>query len=633
MYTRGYVQHSFDWRLFLLTLLLLLLQVVVYLDKFQQCCRTCTKDTSMGLPIGKLQVVCLIVIKHKVRHVLEDDLARLPRVVRGRLATPANELRSLMTLFALDHGRHCTTDNMRTLKSVFFKVRLNRLYGFCGCKKYPVAMATSRLPVIWKAYLDSCQRIDELEKRMEDEVMRKRRRIANLLDEVSSFRKTHTRIFVSHRCVGETSYEIIIEGKLLVGHLDHQRAKEVDDMLYGGQVNPDIDPSDRSQYRGGISERESDTPVEPIYFTHLFDEFQAKVYTVWHSDISDTRMPFKRLKGKRQSSATSGLLERSSNTFIHWKREPSTSNPDVGTSSDSHAFVVQYTCPDTPSDDWTFHSIVVEIKMWPRPGDQGLFLPSLNLAKEIFPEHVNQLSIKRRIQEESDDNIATNNEVFVPSFLTMEEIVLTFFQYVQVKKLQDKDHPSIVICDKSLKSLFECDRFNFADLQYFLLNKNLVSDARHEFCFFTYIIHPKQLEISSLQSVDLEVYVPSLFHYRCRELLRRLKQREFEYTSSRTKARNWLMTGRASEDRIRQLLDDCVTGQGYTRDHLSGWLALARAAPEGSEARQMALLDAQISFLLDRAECHAKAAKATWDFVEKCQQNSSRAHQHVPTEM
>jgi hypothetical protein len=212
----------------------------------------------------------------------------------------------------------------------------------------------------------------------------------------------------------------------------------------------------------------------------------------------------------------------------------------------------------------------------------------------------------------------------------MQEIVLAFFQYIQDKNLQDKDHPSVIICNDVLKSIFECDRFNFADLQYFLIHKNLVSDASKEFSFLSsYIIHPNQQEISSPQTVDLEVNIPSLFHYRCRELLRRLKQREFEYTSSRTKARNWLMTGKASEDRIRQLLDDCVTGQGYTRDHLNAWLALARAAPEGSEARQTALLDAQIGFLLDRAECQVKAAKTAWEFVEICQQAAANAQEKI----
>ena len=108
-------------------------------------------------------------------------------------------------------------------------------------------------------------------------------------------------------------------------------------------------------------------------------------------------------------------------------------------------------------------------------------------------------------------------------------------------------------------------------------------------------------------------YAPSLFHYRCRELLRRIKQREFEYTSSRTKARNWLGS---SKDQVRQLLDDCVTGQGYSTHHIGAWLALARAAPEGSEARQTAQLDAQICYLLQQAEDGAAAASAAWQVVE-----------------
>jgi hypothetical protein len=227
----------------------------------------------------------------------------------------------------------------------------------------------------------------------------------------------------------------------------------------------------------------------------------------------------------------------------------------------------------------------------------------------MFPQHTNVLPAKKRVRKDGKDTIPTENELFAPSLLTMEEIVTAMFHYIQFKKLQAEEH-SIVICDKTLQSLLECERFNFADLQFFLTSKNLITEATHEACSFTYIASPEHEH--TVLTLDMDVNVPSLFHYRCRELLRRLKQREFEYTSSLTKARNWLVTGRASEDKVRQVLDDCVTGQGFTREHIGGWLALARAAPEGSEARQTALLDAQISFLLDRVEHHAKAAKTAW---------------------
>ena len=482
-------------------------------------------------------------------------------------------------------------------------------------------MASSRLTQIWQTYSEQLQRLDELEKNVEEAVMRKRRRIANLLDEMPTFRKSHLRLFISHKVVSAEAqtYEIVVEGKLLVGHLDHKRAKEVDDALYGGQVNPDVDPSDRSQYRGGISERESDTPVEPIHFTHLLDRFHALVYTVWQSNIPDLKTPSKRQKGKRQSPAyLEGTLQASPKTVLTWRRDVTPPDPTIGTSPDSHAFILPYSCPEPPSIDLTFHSVVVELQMWLRPGDDVLYQPSVTLSKALFPQHANVLP-KRRARKDAKDYIPTENELFAPSLLTMEEIVSAFFHYIQFKKLQDEEEKSIVACDKTLQLLFECERFNFADLQFFLTSKNLISDATNEPCSFTYILN--QEHEHTVLSMDLDANVPSLFHYRCRELLRRLKQREFEYTSSRTKARNWLMTGRASEDKVRQVLDDCVTGQGFTKKHICGWLALARAAPEGSEARQTALLDAQICYLLDRAEQHATAAQSAWHVVESCRRS------------
>jgi len=416
------------------------------------------------------------------------------------------------------------------------------------------------------------------------------------------------------------SFEIIAEGKLLIDHLDHKRAKEIDVALYGGQVNPDVDPSDRSQYRGGISERESDIPIEPIHFTHFFDKFKVVVYTVWQP-VDTVKLPSKRQKGKRQLTS-----------FESW-----------GNSLDSHAFVVPYTCPKAPNPSLKFHSVVVELQLWLRPGDDTPYQLSPSLAKALFPQHINErtqnttarvkkktrTTMKQQQQQHYSsssncdrENIPTLGSVFVPSFLTLKEITTAIFHYIQFKKLQDEHEQSMIQCDKTLQLLFDCEKFNFADLQFLLTNKNLILDASTMPSSFTYIInqssnsknksasdHQKQKELS----LDIDVNVPSLFHYRCRELLRRIKQREFEYTSSRTKARNWMMSGRPSEDRVRQLLEDCVTGHGYTSNHIGAWSALARAAPHKSEARQTAQIDAQICYLLDRVEHHAKAAKVAWN--------------------
>jgi hypothetical protein len=489
-----------------------------------------------------------------------------------------------------------------------------------------MAPPASRLSQIWQQHQEQWKRIETLEQNLEEAVMRKRRRIANLLDETPKFRRSHLRLFVTHKTIDadKHEYEIIVEGKLLVGHLDHERAKQIDDALYGGQVNPDVDPSDRSQYRGGIAERESDVPVEPLYFTHLLDQFQATLYTVWQP--VDLKSPVsKRQKQKRPPVEEN--FQTSSKITLKWTRERSeTDQNTVATSPDSHAFVLPYACPEVPSTDLQFHSVVVELQLWTRPGEDILYQPSPSLAKALFPQHTNERFVSGRKvkpkkppsqppeQDAGEEKaIPLTNNFFVPSLLTMKEIVMAFFHYISFKKLRDESLPSIIKCDKTLQSFFDCERFNFADLQFLLANKNLVTDATTEPSDFTYILSPESHPIT----LDMDVHVPSLFHYRCRELLRRIKQREFEYTSSRTKARNYLLSGQASEDRVRQTLEDCVTGQGYTSQHVGTWIALARAAPDGSEARQTAQLDAQICFLLEKAENHAKAAQAAWDVVEE----------------
>jgi hypothetical protein len=545
--------------------------------------------------------------------------------------------------------------------------------------------SSSKLKYIWQTSIqDQWQRMEALEQKMEEAVMRKRRRIANLLDEMPSFRKSHLRLFISHKEKEEAAsttadtadaavtsnsgkhFEISIEGKLLIGHLDHIRAKEVDDALYGGQVNPDVDPSDRSQYRGGISERESDTPIEPIQFTHFLDQFQADLYTVWQPIPETTpyakttphnKTPTtKRQKGKRQSPAAHSQqqqhnceesLQASSKTTLVWRREvesgDASNNNTIATSKDAQAFILPYSSPTLPPPGFQFHYVVAELQLWMRPaGDEVVYQPSPALAKALFPQHLNERRVpgstpgksskrshKKQKTATTDDSVTTagietskeiiplQNDIFVPALLTMKEIVSAFFHYVRFKSLQIPEEAPVVNCDKTLQSLLECERFNFADLQFLLTTKHLIVDATHEASSFTYIVGAAAAP-QHIMSLDMDVHVPSLFHYRCRELLRRLKQREFEYTSSRTKARNWLSGRSSSDDKVRQLLEDCVTGQGYTTQHIGSWLALARASPDGSEARETAKLDAQLCLLLERAQHHATAAQAAWDVVEMC---------------
>jgi hypothetical protein len=217
----------------------------------------------------------------------------------------------------------------------------------------------------------------------------------------------------------------------------------------------------------------------------------------------------------------------------------------------------------------------------------------------------------------------------------MKEIVSAIFFYIQEKRLQDELEPSVIVNDKILANLFQCDRMNFADVQQLLFSKELVADASKEPIVLTYIMtqdtaspsfgeppsdHPER--IPSVLSFDTDVYVEGVFHYRARELLRRIKRREFEYTSSRTRARNLLVAGRANDELVRERIEDTVCGRGYTAEHIPVWLALAKAAPAKSEARAAAQMDAKMCLLLERLEHHSRAAQAAWDVVNACRGES-----------
>ena len=124
--------------------------------------------------------------------------------------------------------------------------------------------------------------------------------------------------------------------------------------------------------------------------------------------------------------------------------------------------------------------------------------------------------------------------------------------------------------------------------------------------------HPQVL------SFDMDVSIPRFFHFRARELLRRIKRREFEYTSARTKARYMMVASRGNEDVIKGKIEQCMSGHGYAAENIPVFLALARAAPPNSEARGAAQMDARACALVERLdECSRKVA-AAWEVVDTC---------------
>lgn len=492
--------------------------------------------------------------------------------------------------------------------------------------------SSSRLEALWANHERQTRRIEDLERRLDENARRKRRRIANLLDEVPTHRRSHMRIFVSHN----KNFTLIIEGKLLVGHLDHTSMKVVEReaaaearlvAMEADEEDALTRSTDRTLYRGK-SENEGDVPVDKVAFTHFFDRLHVTMQTVFQRPVVRELMsPKKTSRAKPKKTAPIPAAVDPNSLSVSSTKEYTWTRDSTG---DSTAWFVKYN-PIAPPHGQEMYSVVSTIKLWPRPGNEKLFKPSPALASHLFPEHLpiaKKKKSKKKPEGREEEEIPLDNDIFIPSSLTMKEIVSALFYYIQEKNLTDADEPSVIVNDKALTSLFQCDRMNFADVQQLLLSKQLVIDVTREPIVLIYCMtkdssspalgEPAPEHIPQVLSFDADVYVESVFHYRVRELLRRIKRREFEYTSSRTKARNLLTQSRANHDVVSRRIEDAVVGRGYTSEHIPVWLALAKAAPPKSEARAAAQIDAKTCMLLERLKHHTRAAQAAWDVVDAC---------------
>lgn len=530
----------------------------------------------------------------------------------------------------------------------------------------------SRVPQIWEKFLNRIDQIEKLEAKLNEHVKRYRRRIACGLDQTPAHRKSHMRLFVTHKHLSESevhgrnTWTLVVEGKLLIGLLDHASAQHVDkhgpfsrehksspeegdESLKSYNILPSIPPetpvdeggtsrADRNKYRS-VGDVEED-PVEPTLFTHAFDKMVVTFRTVWQPETLPQSMasltpPKKSRKRKAETlQAPAAInpkhLRMSSATKVSWTKKQS---------GDAHSFRINYTAMDPP-ESMKFHSVVASIDLQPnRP--ETLYRPSPTLAESIFPKHAALPSRKGKLRKvgengaENEGTIPLENQIQVPSFLTMKEVIMGFHQYIIDKKLQDEGDKSLILCDKTLSDLLECDSLNFGDLQKTIRKKNLVSAVGldEDPIELTYVMNETNGSIQEplpptpkgstatpghhgqLLSFDTDVYVPSFFHWRSREIMRRIKRREFEYTSSRTKARYMLVASRGNEDTIKTKIGECISGQGYAEENIPIFAALAKAAPIGSEAKGAAQIDSKTCALIGSLDQSSRQVQTAWSVV------------------
>ena len=123
----------------------------------------------------------------------------------------------------------------------------------------------------------------------------------------------------------------------------------------------------------------------------------------------------------------------------------------------------------------------------------------------------------------------------------------------------------------------------------------------------------------TMLSCDVDVEVPNLFHVRTRDVLRRTKYREFEYTSGRVKALRSLLAAGIHEETAKNVLGDAVAGKGYAPYHKQVWMALAKGSHEGGEAQRAAYIDLRTTALMEKLEERCSVAKGYWDVASACQ--------------
>ena len=466
-----------------------------------------------------------------------------------------------------------------------------------------------------------------------------------------------------------------VEGRLLVDHLDHAAAAAFDREK---GFSPSSDELDRTSTKGEEDEApDMKRPLKPTHFFDRVKVTFQTVYAPIALSSKKPAPALKKKPTRRGSSVPLAVPaveprpevgeERilSLKHHVVWNR---VDNPDPDDSADIWCFPYYEPPPPVPhKDKWRAISVTAFVELYrrsqyatavsslyPQPVQQHMQehthtryrIVSTQLQSTLFPHHgpetTDLLTGKKRNANDTsagntDNNVVPlHNEVYVPHTLTMTEIANAFFIYIRDRKLVSTQ--DVVHADDLLQSLLGMEQFSFSQLQQLLQQQNLVEAIRctenDDKTFttneppvqITYILEPDAASVLgqapttkdsnySLLQLDLDVAVPSLAPYRCRELLRRVKRRELEYTSSRPKARYLLPNitssgGNHSKDDderwVRLQMDRATVSSSSAQGELSAdaalliplQLALAKAAPPKSEARQSLYLDAAMGHVV-----------------------------------
>jgi len=595
----------------------------------------------------------------------------------------------------------------------------------------------SKLPTILQNFQASLQKIDALERRLEEKVAEKRQRAVNLLDEIPNYRQSTLRLFVTHQCEDETlqvpipdpntgqidpnsglrkevkrnKWNLVIEGRLLVGHLDHESAAAVEKRLT--ELNEqegkkhvthsdtlvdttDMTTRERAQTRF-IHDREGEEPLAPIKFTHFFDRISVSFQTFQKRKNRSTQKPPQSIV--ETSSSTSSRSKRKStskayisspppsaskkkkivyhsngiNTNLFWNRQRPAQPAGNGTTTtpslslDTHAFHAIYNEEKEPEE--MENTVVATIRLHRRQG-QSKYKPSSAFIEAILPFFLPKKSEAPVV----DENVVyvnpppLENDVHIPRLLTIDEAMDAIYLYAKDKSLLDENNLGSVINDSKLESLFECKTMNMGQVKEWLLSKGhlvpvVTGTPGDAPIVLTYIMTKATAEIPktetlvaqdgkeetsntdagaepaskrhrtsadfplhddsdavlpNLLSCDIDVDVPHLYHIRTRDILRRIKIREYDYTQGRTPALRSVEQSGANEDYVRECMEHVLKGKALTKNHTPILMAMGKMAPEGSEARKAVHIDMKTASLINQVEFHVAKAKKFWELIDSC---------------
>ena len=313
---------------------------------------------------------------------------------------------------------------------------------------------------------------------------------------------------------------------------------------------------------------------------------------------------------------------------------------------------------------------------------QSSSMDSTLLSRDATPNADQSPTTSNAAQNDAHASATTEEkDIYIPNNVTMDEALGAVFFYIRTRGLQDATDLSIINNDETLSQLFGCNRMLLSAVRGLLLQNELltkVESCSHPIIFnyrmtlegaepltkkrgsnskkdaVADVSHDENpgekslttrkrsandaegaqtakmdqdeqtgddvedIPVQTMLSCDVDIEVPSLFHTRTRDILRRTKYREFEYSSSRTKAAKYLMATKVDEETAKLVLEDVVTGKGYAPYHKQAWMALARGSHEGGEAQRAAYIDLRTTALIEKLDERTSVSRGYWDVVDAC---------------